>query len=102
MNRRNFISTLTGAAGAGLILWRVPKPALFLPSWIQEKRLITSANVRFTLTIPGIYPDPVEVEAFEGLLQGVLLEEISKAARIPIRYIEGTHEAHEFFGLEDA
>lgn len=52
MNRRGFISLLAGTAGAGLVLWRVPKPVIVLPN---RARIITSANARFTLTIPGVY-----------------------------------------------
>ena len=31
MNRRNFISLLAGAAGAGVVLWRLPERRIFLP-----------------------------------------------------------------------
>ncbi len=32
MNRRNFLSLLLGAAGGGVVLWRMPKPRIFLPA----------------------------------------------------------------------
>lgn len=50
MNRRNFISLLAGAAGAGVVLWRLPERRIFLPSralvtaesgWVSRPESVT-------------------------------------------------------------
>ncbi len=97
MNRRNFISTLTGAAGAGLILWRVPKPVIFLPS----TEIVT---VDWLASIgPFIEGGPWrDLDSLNTDIQDAIIETIARGSRLPIRYIKTYKEAYEFFGLEDA
>jgi hypothetical protein len=65
MNRRGFISLLAGTAGTGLVLWRIPRPVIILPGQVQAARLLTSANARFTLSIPDVFSRLIVLEAFE-------------------------------------
>jgi hypothetical protein len=92
MNRRSFVSLLAGTAGAGLVLWSVPKPIIFLPS--TEIVTVDASWLAWT-----------ELECirnFDQMVQKALVDTLAIAARMPIRYLHSIEEVHEFFGPEDA
>ena len=42
MKRRSFLSMMLGAAGAGVVAWRLPEPRIFLPPRMTEPLYLVS------------------------------------------------------------
>ena len=71
MNRRNFVSMLLGAAGAGVVLWRLPERRIVLPP--RYPRFAYYDEVPFDLSA----------------LRDEFLVAVADTYRIPLRYLSG-------------